>query len=95
MWDWVNEGISKWEQKHIIEPGNEFILNGIGSALAELGKDVWAWFVEELPYITGYGVIATGAFIMIAPVVTRGGMFKPLGILAGGLILSVCILATN
>lgn len=95
MWDWVNEGISNWEQKHIIDPGNEFVITGIGNALAELGKDIWTWFVEVLPDIAGYGTFAAGAFIMIAPVASRSGMLKPLAILAGGLTLAVCILATN
>lgn len=95
MWDWVNDGISNWEQKHIIEPGNEFLLSKVGTFLADLGKDVWHWFIDVLPDIAGYGTFAAGAFIMIAPIAGRGGMLKPLAILAGGLTLSLCILATN
>lgn len=94
MWDWLNERIADFEKKHIIDPGNEYLKSQIGAGLAELGKDVWVWFVDVLPDIAGYGTFAAGAFMMIAPAAGRG-LLKPFAILAGGLILSVCILATN
>lgn len=95
MWNWFNGKVEDFEQKHIIEPGNEFLTNKLGTALVELGSDLWTWFVGALPDIAGYGVVATGAFMMVAPIADRGGMLKPLGFLSAGLILSVCILTTN
>lgn len=95
MWESINDKIEEFEQKHIIDPSNEFLLNKLGTSLVELGKDIWHWFVEVLPDVAGYGTIAAGVFIMVSPMANRGGMMKPLGFLAGGLIMSVCILMTN
>lgn len=95
MFDWFNGKVEDFEQKHIIDPGNNFLKNKVATTLADLGSDIWTWFVGALPDIAGYGVVATGAFMMVAPIADRGGMLKPLGILSAGLILTVCILTTN
>lgn len=95
MWDWLNDKTKQIEKEYIIEPVNNYFLDKVGEFVVETSKDAWTWFVDALPDIAGFGVYAAGAFIMISPLVTRGGMLKPLAYLAGGLIVTVCILATN
>lgn len=95
MWDWINGHIDGFERKYIIEPGDEYISSKFEVTLADLGKDIWSWFVDALPDIAGYGVFATGAIVMLSPLISKSGMMKPLAFLTGGLIVTVCILATN
>lgn len=98
MWEWINGKTEQFEQR-MFEKGNEVVTKpaaeSIGGWFREVGSDVWVWFVGVLPDIAGYGVFATGAFVMISPLVSRGGMLKPLSIMAAGLIFTVCILGTN
>lgn len=94
MWVWVNGKIAYWEQK-MFDKGNEELMKPAGRWIKEAGTDLWVWFVEVLPDIAGYGVMACGAFIILGSMISDKGMMKPLACLAGGLILSVCILMTN
>lgn len=94
MWDLINDNIEQWEQK-MFEKGNQELLKPFGRWIKEVGTDLWVWFVDVLPDIAGYGIITTGVFVMISPLVCSSGMMKPLSYLAGGLILTVCILMTN
>lgn len=94
MWGWLNKQIEDFEQKNIIEPGNEFIINKVGTGLKEGGIVIWDWFVSVLPDIMGYGTMATGALVILGAMVGREGMIKPLGYLSGGVILSLCVLMT-
>lgn len=95
FWDWFNEGVADFERKHIIEPGNEFFKENIRTFLAETGRTVWDWFLQTIPDLVGYGTIAAGALVMLGSMVGRGGLLKPLGYLAGGVVLAVCILEAN
>jgi len=94
MWEWINGKTSEWEQR-MFERGNQELLKPIGEWIKDIGTDIWVWFVGVLPDIAGYGVFATGALVMLSPLVGRGGMMKPLSYMVGGLILTVCILTTN
>lgn len=94
MWEWINGKISDGEQR-MFDKGNEELMKPVGRWLKEAGTDLWVWFVDVLPDIAGYGVYAAGFFVMLSPLVTSSGMMKPLSYLAGGLILTVCILMTN
>lgn len=94
MWDGVNGVIKQWEQR-MFDKGNEELTKPMGRWLKEIGTDLWVWFVDVLPDIAGYGVFATGAIVMLSPLVSSSGMFKPLAVMVGGLIVTVCILATN
>lgn len=58
-------------------------------------EGAWEWFVSILPDIAGYGILTASAFMMISPLVSRGGLLKPLSYLAAGLTVTVCILATQ
>lgn len=60
--------------------------------LAGLGMKVWDWFVHSIPDFAGYGTMAVGGYIILASLFGRGSIMKPVGLLAGGLILAVCIL---
>jgi|SRR5690625_252930 len=94
LWDWINGKTEDFEQR-MFERGNQELMKPIGSWVKGGLQDLWAWFIDVLPEIAGYGVMATGAFIMIAPLVSRGGLMKPLSFMVGGLIVTVCILATQ
>lgn len=95
MWDSINEWIADMERKHIIDPANDFLKENIRSFLAETGRTVWDWFVQSIPDLVGYGTITAGVWVMLGAMIGRGGMLKPLGILAGGVITAVCILEAN
>lgn len=94
MWEWINNETKKIEDK-LIDKGNAELMKPVGRWVKETGSDLWVWFVDVLPDIAGYGVFAAGAIIMLSPLITKSGMIKPLSYLAGGLILTVCILMTN
>ena len=94
MWDWVNGGIKKVEEKVIIDPGNEFISGKLMDYIKETGVSLGKWFVEVLPDIIGYGTVVAGSMVILGSMVGMGGMIKPLGYLSGGIILSLCILTT-
>lgn len=78
--DWV----INTETNLIFKPIGEFI----GHSLSHLG----VWFIENLPDIMGYGTMVAGVFCIIGAMTGKGGMMKPLGWLAGGLIAAICIL---
>lgn len=85
----------EWPDLNPFDDVGEWFRSELRAHIAGAFRPIWNWFIEYLPDFAGYGVVAAGAFMMIAPVASRGGMMKPLGILAGGLILTVCILAAN
>lgn len=94
FWGWLNGKTEGYEQRMFDRANGEFT-KPFGEWAKETVIDLWDWFVGVLPEIAGYGVLATGAFVMISPLVTRGGIGKPLGILAAGLAVTVCILTTQ
>lgn len=78
--DWVVQS----EVNVIFKP----ILSLLSEGLHEFG----VWFVANLPDIMGYCTITAGVFAIIGSMTGKGGLMKPLGYLAGGLITAVCIL---
>lgn len=49
------------------------------------------WIVENIPDLMGYGAILAGAIIILGAMFGRGGMYKPLAVYAGSLILAVLL----
>ncbi|MHC8516756.1 hypothetical protein [Sporosarcina sp. ITBMC105] len=96
FWDGINERIAEWERKHIIEPGDEYIADQVGPRVgkffADVGTAAWDWFVVSLPDIIGYSTLVAGACVIVGSMVGRGGILKPMGVLAGGTIAALCIL---
>lgn len=76
----------------VVQSEMNMIFKPILSLLSEGLKDLGIWFVANLPDIMGYGTILAGVWCVIGAMSGKGGMMKPLGYLAGGLILAVCIL---
>lgn len=77
---------------HVIEKENYMLLQPFLGMLKELCRELWTWFLANLPDLMGYGTILAGAIIIIGAMIGKGGLLKSLAIYAGGLILSICIL---
>ena len=95
MWDWLNKRIENFEKDVIIDPVNSALEGKAESYLVGVGHRFMEWTVEILPDLMGYGTMVAGVFVMLGAVVDKGGMMKPLGYLACGGILSICILITT
>ena len=85
--DHINN-FSDWVVQSEIDMIFKPILSLLAEGLSELGH----WIVLNLPDIMGYGTLLAGAWCMVGALAGKGGMMRPLGILAGGLIIAVCIL---
>jgi len=98
----IFNGVKMIQQETIIDKINSFsdsvvskemeiIFKPLGDFLISCLSDVGHWFISALPDIMGYSAMAAAVFIIISSM-TGKGMMKPLGWLAGGLIIAVCIL---
>lgn len=94
FWGWLNGKTEGFEQR-MFDRANEAVSQPFGEWVKGTVIDLWDWFVNTLPEIAGYGVMAAGAYIMISPLIGTGGLGKAIGVTAGGLTVTVCILATQ
>ncbi|MBO0602764.1 hypothetical protein I2483_13935 [Sporosarcina sp. E16_3] len=78
-------------RKYIVEPSMDYFVEKAENSLSSIGHSVWEWFVQSLPDLAGYGTMVTGVCVILSTMAGRG-MVRPLGFLAGGLIVAVCVL---
>lgn len=71
----------------------EFIFKPFMMGIAEMGSNMWQWFILNLPDLMGYATMGAGAFMILGAMIGKSGMLKPLGIYVGMLILALCILS--
>ena len=73
-------------------PAKESVKEGIADGFKGLFKDMGEIAIQMIPDFMGYATIFCGAFIILGAMVSKKAMFRPAGILAGGLIVAVCVL---